>query len=155
MKGIPNSSTTFEADVTGRFGILPNFFRSARAAPELLEQLWGFAKAGYLANELRPEGRQYAGEGFAIVRYGKIRGDLQSSGACAYAGNEHFLLVSHQRVEFSFRNPRVRGDLERARGRIAALHERREGCIEDARAHRIITRRCRGHLFSLLTFGTA
>lgn len=26
-----------------RFGILPNFFRSAAAAPELIQQLWGFA----------------------------------------------------------------------------------------------------------------
>jgi signal transduction histidine kinase len=42
----------FEVDVAGRFGILPNFFRSARAAPELLEQLWGFAKAGYLDNPM-------------------------------------------------------------------------------------------------------
>jgi signal transduction histidine kinase len=45
-------SETFEANVIGRFGILPNFFRSARAAPELLEQLWGFAKAGYLDNPM-------------------------------------------------------------------------------------------------------
>ena len=52
MKGNPNSSTAFEADITHRFGILPNFFRSARAAPELLEQLWGFAKAGYLDNPM-------------------------------------------------------------------------------------------------------
>ena len=42
----------FEAEVAGRFGILPNFFRSARAAPELIEQLWGFAKAGYLDNPM-------------------------------------------------------------------------------------------------------
>jgi signal transduction histidine kinase len=47
-----NSGATFEAEVTSRFGILPNFFRSARAAPELLEQLWGFAKAGYLDNPM-------------------------------------------------------------------------------------------------------
>ena len=46
------SSAIFEAEVAGRFGILPNFFRSARAAPELLEQLWGFAKAGYLDNPM-------------------------------------------------------------------------------------------------------
>jgi signal transduction histidine kinase/CheY-like chemotaxis protein len=44
--------STFEADVARRFGMLPNFFRSARAAPELLEQLWGFAKAGYLDNPI-------------------------------------------------------------------------------------------------------
>lgn len=48
----PYSSAAFEAEVTGRFGILPNFFRSARGAPELLEQLWGFAKAGYLDNPI-------------------------------------------------------------------------------------------------------
>jgi signal transduction histidine kinase len=47
-----NSDAAFQADVAGRFGILPNFFRSARAAPELLEQLWGFAKAGYLDNPM-------------------------------------------------------------------------------------------------------
>jgi signal transduction histidine kinase len=47
-----NSGAAFEAAVIGRFGILPNFFRSARAAPELLEQLWGFAKAGYLDNPM-------------------------------------------------------------------------------------------------------
>jgi signal transduction histidine kinase len=43
---------TFEAEVAGRFGVLPNFFRSARAAPELLQQLWGFAKAAYLDNPM-------------------------------------------------------------------------------------------------------
>ena len=42
----------FEAEVAGRFGILPNFFRSAQAAPELIQQLWGFAKAGYLDNPM-------------------------------------------------------------------------------------------------------
>ncbi|HEX3913318.1 MAG TPA: hybrid sensor histidine kinase/response regulator [Steroidobacteraceae bacterium] len=42
----------FEAEVAGRFGILPNFFRSARAAPELIEQLWSFTKAGYLDNPM-------------------------------------------------------------------------------------------------------
>ena len=42
----------FEAEVAGRFGILPNFFRSAHAAPELVQQLWGFAKAGYLDNPM-------------------------------------------------------------------------------------------------------
>jgi signal transduction histidine kinase/CheY-like chemotaxis protein len=47
-----NSNAAFQSDVTSRFGILPNFFRSARAAPELLEQLWGFAKAGYLDNPM-------------------------------------------------------------------------------------------------------
>jgi signal transduction histidine kinase len=52
MKSDSGSSTAFEAQVAARFGIVPNFFRSARAAPDLLEQLWGFAKAGYLDNPM-------------------------------------------------------------------------------------------------------
>ena len=52
MINAQGSSATFEAVVTGRFGILPNFFRSAQTAPELLEHLWGFAKAGYLDNPM-------------------------------------------------------------------------------------------------------
>ena len=42
----------FEKEVAGRFGILPNFFRSSQAAPELIQQLWGFANAGYLDNPM-------------------------------------------------------------------------------------------------------
>ena len=52
MEITQGSKARFEAIVTDRFGILPNFFRSAQAAPELLEQLWGFAKAGYLDNPM-------------------------------------------------------------------------------------------------------
>lgn len=44
--------TEFEKEVEDRFGILPNFFRSADAAPELLPHLWGFARAGYLDNPM-------------------------------------------------------------------------------------------------------
>jgi signal transduction histidine kinase len=44
----------FHAEVAQRFGILPNFFRSAEAAPELIEELWAFAKAGYLDNPMPP-----------------------------------------------------------------------------------------------------
>jgi signal transduction histidine kinase len=46
------SRNDFETEVAHRFGILPNFFRSAQAAPELIQQLWGFAKAGYLDNPM-------------------------------------------------------------------------------------------------------
>ena len=42
----------FEAEVAGRFGLLPNFFRSGQTAPELIQQLWGFARAGYLDNPM-------------------------------------------------------------------------------------------------------
>jgi PAS domain S-box-containing protein len=43
---------TFHDEVTERFGVLPNFFCSAQAAPGLIERLWDFAKAGYLDNPL-------------------------------------------------------------------------------------------------------
>src|SRR5215469_962625 len=42
----------FEAEVTERFGMLPNFFRSAAAAPELIEKLWFFTKSAYLDNPI-------------------------------------------------------------------------------------------------------
>jgi hypothetical protein len=47
------SVAVFEAEVKDRFGILPNFFRSAQAAPDLIQQLWSFAKAGYLDSSAR------------------------------------------------------------------------------------------------------
>lgn len=52
MKSSPAVPNSFEAEATSRFGLLPNFFRSAAAAPGLIEQLWGFAKACYLDNPM-------------------------------------------------------------------------------------------------------
>jgi hypothetical protein len=52
MEQSSDHRTGFEAEVTERFGILPNFFRSARAAPELIQKLWSFAKSGYLDNPI-------------------------------------------------------------------------------------------------------
>jgi len=52
MENTYGLSSTLADDVVRRFGILPNFFKSASAAPELLEQLWGFAKAAYLDNPM-------------------------------------------------------------------------------------------------------
>ena len=42
----------FHAEVRDRFGVLPNFFCSAESAPGLMQNLWGFAKSGYLDNPL-------------------------------------------------------------------------------------------------------
>ena len=44
--------TSFEQEVAGRFGLLPNFFCSAADAPGLIQELWSFAKAAYLDNPL-------------------------------------------------------------------------------------------------------
>jgi len=38
--------------VEERFGVFPNFFRLAPEAPDIVEQLWGFAQAAYLDNPL-------------------------------------------------------------------------------------------------------
>ena len=43
---------SFTDEVTSRFGVLPNFFCSAPSAQMLVEQLWEFAKAGYLESPL-------------------------------------------------------------------------------------------------------
>jgi PAS domain S-box-containing protein len=43
---------SFADEVTSRFGVLPNFFCSAPSAQALVEQLWEFAKAGYLDSQL-------------------------------------------------------------------------------------------------------
>jgi PAS domain S-box-containing protein len=43
---------TFRDEVAERFGVFPNFFCSAQAAPGLIERLWDFAKSGYLDNPL-------------------------------------------------------------------------------------------------------
>jgi two-component sensor histidine kinase len=44
--------TEFQREVATRFGLVPNFFSSAPNAPEIIERLWAFAKAGYLDNPI-------------------------------------------------------------------------------------------------------
>ncbi len=52
MTETPTSTLRFRHEVTARFGVLPNFFCSAEAAPGLVEELWKFAKSAYLDNPL-------------------------------------------------------------------------------------------------------
>jgi hypothetical protein len=42
----------FEREVASRFGLVPNFFRSAPDAPFVIQELWLFAKAAYLDNPI-------------------------------------------------------------------------------------------------------
>lgn len=42
----------FEREVEARFGVLPHFFQSAPDCPDLVRQLWIYAKAAYLDNPL-------------------------------------------------------------------------------------------------------
>jgi len=48
----PSTTLRFRREVTDRFGVLPNFFCSADAAPGLAEELWKFAKSAYLDSPL-------------------------------------------------------------------------------------------------------
>lgn len=43
---------SFYHEVAARFGLVPNFFTSAKEVPELIERLWDFTKAAYLDNPL-------------------------------------------------------------------------------------------------------
>jgi two-component sensor histidine kinase len=42
----------FEREVAARFGLVPNFFRSAPDAPFVVHELWQFARAAYLDNPI-------------------------------------------------------------------------------------------------------
>lgn len=42
----------FEREVASRFGLVPNFFRSAPDAPHVIRELWAFAKSAYLDNPI-------------------------------------------------------------------------------------------------------
>jgi hypothetical protein len=48
MTAASASKTAFQREVASRFGLVPHFFSSAADAPEVIERLWTFAKAGYL-----------------------------------------------------------------------------------------------------------
>ncbi len=52
MSDQPKDPTKWQLEVEDRLGILPNFFRLAPDAPQITENLWGFAKFGYLDNPL-------------------------------------------------------------------------------------------------------
>jgi signal transduction histidine kinase/ActR/RegA family two-component response regulator len=48
----PSPTTSLQAEVEDRFGVLPNFFCLGGDAPEITANLWGFARFGYLDNPL-------------------------------------------------------------------------------------------------------
>lgn len=47
-----HNRAAFQSEVEDRFGLLPNFFCTAKSAPGLIEELWGFAKSAYLDSPL-------------------------------------------------------------------------------------------------------
>jgi PAS domain S-box-containing protein len=47
-----SARNAFNAEIVGRFGVLPNFFCTAAAAPGMIEKLWDFANSAYLDSPL-------------------------------------------------------------------------------------------------------
>jgi PAS domain S-box-containing protein len=47
-----STASDLQRRVSGRFGVLPNFFMLSPETPEITEKLWGFAEAAYLDNPL-------------------------------------------------------------------------------------------------------
>jgi two-component sensor histidine kinase len=52
MTSLSTKQQTFYHEVAARFGLVPNFFTTAKEAPELIERLWDFTKSAYLDNPL-------------------------------------------------------------------------------------------------------
>jgi PAS domain S-box-containing protein len=52
MSEMENAAKSFRDRVIERLGVLPNFFCTAEAAPEVVEKLWEFARAAYFDNPL-------------------------------------------------------------------------------------------------------
>lgn len=50
--GIAHDNRVLNAEISTRFGLLPNFFCTASAAPGLINELWGFARSAYLDSPL-------------------------------------------------------------------------------------------------------
>ena len=48
MTNKTDEQRAFSQEVAQRFGLVPNFFVSARDAPEVTAKLWEFAKSAYL-----------------------------------------------------------------------------------------------------------
>jgi signal transduction histidine kinase/CheY-like chemotaxis protein len=54
LAGREDTTLRFRREVTERFGVFPNFFCSAGAAPGLIDELWKFAASAYLDSPLPP-----------------------------------------------------------------------------------------------------
>jgi len=52
MTSTLSEQTPFRREVESRFGLVPNFFLSARDAPEIVDKLWDFAKSAYFDNPI-------------------------------------------------------------------------------------------------------
>jgi PAS domain S-box-containing protein len=100
-------------EVKSRFGVLPNFFRLVPEAPEVMANLWGFAKFGYLDLPLPSLFKErlfvYLSR-FCDVRYCIARHVGFLVGLGRPAGDEHSIPESPEQVVRLIRRPFPRGD---------------------------------------------
>src|SRR2546430_5431891 len=104
---------------SGRFGLGHNFTQGGAAflASSRVERMRHFGGLdrladrqseyrndrgiAYLAEELGPERNQHLLQGLAIAQHGQVSGHVQTLGAFADTGDQHFLFVANSRVKLS------------------------------------------------------
>ncbi len=118
------AASTFRDEVAERFGLLPNFFCSAEAAPGLIERLWDFAKSAYLDNPLPSlfKERLFVHlSRFCVVRYCIVRHVGCLAGKGRPAGNRSAGPETVEEVIALLRRPIADSDgLQAALGRLSA-----------------------------------
>lgn len=100
-------------DVEDRLGVLPNFFRLTPETPKITENLWGFAKFGYLDNPLPSLFKErlfvYLSR-FCEVRYCLARHVGFLVGLGHPAGDQHATPETIEQVVDLLRHPLPRGE---------------------------------------------
>ncbi|MFC7335546.1 PAS domain S-box protein [Haloferula chungangensis] len=104
--------SSVQSEIGDRFGVLPNFFRLAPEAPEVTENLWGFARFGYLDNPLPALFKErlfvYLSR-FCDVRYCLARHVGFLTGLGKPAGDEQCAPETVEQVVRMLRRPLPRG----------------------------------------------
>src|SRR5262244_3728733 len=121
----PNNKRPYAQEVVARFGLLPNFFCTATAAPGLIDELWAFAKSAYLDSPLPSLFKErlfvYLSR-FCAVRYCIVRhvGFLIGEG-CPAGDTTAVPETIEQVIELLTRPARCARALEQALARLEAL----------------------------------
>jgi signal transduction histidine kinase len=107
------TTSSLQAEVEDRFGVLPNFFCLGGDAPEITKNLWGFAQFGYLDNPLPSLFKErlfvYLSR-FCIVRYCIARHVGFLVGLGRPAGDRSSLPETVEQAVRLIRRPLPRGD---------------------------------------------
>jgi hypothetical protein len=92
MKLSSDGQTSFQHEVTTRFGLVPNFFASAPDAPEIVERLWDFVKSAYIDNPIPSLFKERL---FVYLsRFCEVRYCIVRHGARAFLTRQKFCIVT-------------------------------------------------------------